>query len=610
MNAAEIKQRLSAQAEAVCRHLLPNGKRTGHEWCAGSVGGEPGGSLKVHLDGPRAGLWADFADGSQKGDLISLWMATRVMAYGPALDEIRQWLGVPINSDDAFHRAKSAKPFRRPDVSGYSALVSGGVAFDYLVRVRKLDPDTLRKYRVAQTSTQQHGPTIVFPCFAPSESKAPDMVKFLAVERGEGGKKMVWSSADSRDHLFGWQSIAADAREVAITEGEIDALTVAGWGFPALSIPRGVKSFDWLEHDFDALERFERILICTDQDTPGHECAETIAARLGRERCFRVCLPSEYKDANEAQMSGMFCGADFIGASTQARTLDPSQLRHAADYRDAVADQFWPRDPRTNGSEPPIPLPWKCRPGELSIWTGFSGHGKSLLLSQFALHDVWQDERTCIASFEIPAPKTLATLVRMALGRMPKNREDTDRAIDWLDGKVWLLDHRGPLHWQKFLPILEYAAKRYGCTRFIVDSLLLCGIGEDDYSGQKEMVGALLALAASTSSHVHLVAHSRKKEDEGRAPGKLDVRGSGSITDMAHNGFTVWRNKAKVEEVTRARESGRPEQIARADAIMDAQLQMWKNREGGDEPFCSLWLHPQGMTFRSNRDTRHTVYVQ
>lgn len=43
--------------------------------------------------------------------------------------------------------------------------------------------------------------------------------------------------------------------------------------------------------------------------------------------------------------------------------------------------------------------------------------------------------------------------------------------------------------------------------------------------------------------HIHLVCHSRKANDETQAPRKMDIRGSGSITDQVDNVFCVWRNK-------------------------------------------------------------------
>jgi twinkle protein len=50
--------------------------------------------------------------------------------------------------------------------------------------------------------------------------------------------------------------------------------------------------------------------------------------------------------------------------------------------------------------------------------------------------------------------------------------------------------------------------------------------------------------------HIHLVAHSRKQKDEMSAPGKMDIKGTGTMTDQVDNVVTVWRNK-KQEEAAR-----------------------------------------------------------
>ena len=49
MNADEVKQELANNAEGVCRLLLPNGHRRANEWHIGSVNGEAGGSMRIHL---------------------------------------------------------------------------------------------------------------------------------------------------------------------------------------------------------------------------------------------------------------------------------------------------------------------------------------------------------------------------------------------------------------------------------------------------------------------------------------------------------------------------------------------------------------------------------
>ena len=59
----ELAAGLAQRAEEVCRRYLPNGVRSGGYWHAGSIAGEKGQSLYVHLTGRRAGRWQDPATG-------------------------------------------------------------------------------------------------------------------------------------------------------------------------------------------------------------------------------------------------------------------------------------------------------------------------------------------------------------------------------------------------------------------------------------------------------------------------------------------------------------------------------------------------------------------
>ena len=60
-----------ANAESICRRVLPGGKVQGHEYVALNPlrADSRAGSLKVNL---RTGRWADFATGDRGGDLTAL----------------------------------------------------------------------------------------------------------------------------------------------------------------------------------------------------------------------------------------------------------------------------------------------------------------------------------------------------------------------------------------------------------------------------------------------------------------------------------------------------------------------------------------------------------
>jgi hypothetical protein len=46
---------LADRIDSLCAELLPAGTREGHEWRIGSVAGERGRSMAVHLSGPKPG---------------------------------------------------------------------------------------------------------------------------------------------------------------------------------------------------------------------------------------------------------------------------------------------------------------------------------------------------------------------------------------------------------------------------------------------------------------------------------------------------------------------------------------------------------------------------
>lgn len=82
----ELARLLAGRSDELATYLLPAGHREGAEWRCGSVRGEAGNSLGVHLIGPKAGIWCDFSTG-QKGD---------------ALDFVRQVLGLDMASTIAW----------------------------------------------------------------------------------------------------------------------------------------------------------------------------------------------------------------------------------------------------------------------------------------------------------------------------------------------------------------------------------------------------------------------------------------------------------------------------------------------------------------------------
>ena len=229
---------------------------------------------------------------------------------------------------------------------------------------------------------------------------------------------------------------------------------------------------------------------------------------------------------------------------------EEANVRPASSWLEEVIEAF-KAPPEVTGAA----FPWaktmpivRIRRGELSIWPGMSGHGKSILSGQVMLGLMAQGERVCIASMEMKPAETMQRMCRQAMGCHTPLVRDIRDFHRWTDGKLWLYDQRNSVTPDRILAVARYAHEKLHVTHFVIDNLMTCGIPEDGegwQSRQKQFVLDLSCHAHDTRQAVHLLAHVRKQQDESRPPSKFDVRGSASITDLADNVFTVWRNKPK-----------------------------------------------------------------
>jgi twinkle protein len=578
MRATEIAQRLSAQVDGVVRLLLPNGKRVGQEWRAGSAGGEAGQSLGVHLTGDKAGVWSDFSTG-ESGDLVGLWMASKKLCLRDACKEAMDYLGIREDRLDP-----PTKRYSRPARDGVKRLAQEHLA--WLTDERRINLETIEAYRLATRDGW-----LMFPYLRDGELIAAKYRKL---------PKSFRQDADCEPCLFGWQAIADDARSVIICEGELDALAWHTYGFPALSVPMGGgggAKQGWIASEFDRLAVYDTIYLSLDSDGPGQQAEREIADRLGRERCRVVRLL--HKDANDCLMQGV-APFEMAACLRDARTLDPSELKPATDFEDAIWAEF-------NRVDDGLCLPWKkthslvlLREGETSIWAGVNGHGKSAVISQVVGDMATHDIRCCVASMEFRTPVWLMRMARQIAGN-PNPTETYIRSIvRALKGQLWAFDVAGSAKAQRILEVFRYARRRYDIELFVIDNLTKCGFDDDDYAGQKRFVEELSDFARLESTHVAIIAHMRKGEGEDRPAGKMAVKGSGGITDMADTVIEVWRNKPLERALETFERDGVPvpERIGTASTY----LNVLKQRATGNEPSIALWFDKSTTQFLAAPD--------
>lgn len=578
-----IKKMLADRAQSVAEMLLPGGRKEASEWRAGSTAGEKGQSLGVHLTGPKAGVWSDFSTG-ESGDLLDLWVAVKGGTLSQAIEAARTWLGVSRPSP----YREPARAYQRPPLPVCRPIQ--GRPLDYLTEERNIPGHILANYKVASRDNE-----IVFPFLLPDKTLA--MAKTRTAENGAAPKP---TAADCEPILFGWQAIPDSAREIVITEGEIDALSWAAYGYPAASVPfgggKGAKQSKWIESDYERMERFEKIYISTDMDKPGEEAAEEIAARLGRHRCYRVSLPR--KDANQCLVEGL-SKADMDAVIAAASNLDPEGLKRASDYTDKVIHLFWPAHEQPEG----YGLPYGrlinkllFRPAEMTLWSGAAGSGKSQLISDCIPHWIKQGSRICLASLEMQGAQTLR--------RMCKQVGDVDRPtapfieaiLAYLDTGLLLYERVGKASVQALLEVFDYARAKYGCDQFVVDSLMRLGIAGDDYTGQEKAVFSLVDWTIQHNVHLHLVAHARKGLAGAGAPETEDIKGAMEIGANAFNILTVWRNRKHEEAIANAKTDEERKALEEQSGVT---LNVAKQRNGDFEGKTGLWFDQETYRYES-----------
>lgn len=95
-DAKELKARLLERLPEALAWLFPNGKIRGRQFVIGDLQGNPGKSLVVELEGPKAGMWIDFATG-ESGDIFDLWAASHGLdshrQFPDLVRKIARWLG-------------------------------------------------------------------------------------------------------------------------------------------------------------------------------------------------------------------------------------------------------------------------------------------------------------------------------------------------------------------------------------------------------------------------------------------------------------------------------------------------------------------------------------
>ena len=234
---------------------------------------------------------------------------------------------------------------------------------------------------------------------------------------------------------------------------------------------------------------------------------------------------------------------------------------------------------------------FRVRSGEVSLVTGYSGHGKSAWLNYVMLH-LLQQQKSMIASFEMLPKQTLGRMCQQTGEAIP-NDEYIESFINKLEKRLFMYDTEGETTTaKKVQEVIYYCAEKLDVKLMVIDSLMKCGIPSEDYAGQKRFVDDLCVSARDLGIHIFLVAHSRKTASEDDGSSKFDVSGSSDITNLVDNVLSVHRNKKREREMA---EGGIDEKIM---SQAPCSVFLLKQRHGqGTESKWGLGYKPETLEY-------------
>jgi twinkle protein len=279
------------------------------------------------------------------------------------------------------------------------------------------------------------------------------------------------------------------------------------------------------------------------------------------------------------------------------------RVKSAPEYLDALKKRITQRESFGAKAGFACDNNFRFRPYELTIWTGYKGHGKSALLSQTLLKFIQSGQKVFVCSPEFPPVELLYRFLVQILASDTPSEEEASLMLDLLEDKLWLYDVQASLKPNDVHALCRWVAENIKPDHIVIDSLMKCGLAPDDYAGQKRLVDNVQTVAHQYPLHVHLVAHARKGNSDEKPARLHDIKGASEIADLAENVVSVWRNKPKEQ----AKSMGDASRNDEPDAMFVVEAQ---RNCGGWVGTTHLNYKPSAMIFyETGRDYRSYVSI-
>jgi len=372
-------------------------------------------------------------------------------------------------------------------------------------------------------------------------------------------KRFKFLKGEKEVGLYGQHLWRDQGKRVVITEGELDALSVAqiqGNKWPVVSLPNGAQGTKRaLQVAFEWLDGFEEIVLMFDNDAAGQNAIEqcaTLRFKAGKLKVAKLPL----KDASEMLMAGR--GSEVVSAIFEAKTYRPDGIIAGVDMWDSLDEQ---------DNVKAIELPFSrlqemtlgCRAGEVWTITAGTGTGKSSLVREMAYHFIQAQETIGLIMLEENIQRTARGLIGLALNcpahaiwsqlTEEQKRQGFDATLG--TGRVFLYDHFGSTDLDSIISKIRYMRVGCDCSVVILDHLSIIVSGTDEGDERRlidNIMTALKSLSMELGIVLIIVSHLKRPQgDKGHEDGMItslaQLRGSAAIGQLSDFVIGAERNQ-------------------------------------------------------------------
>jgi KaiC/GvpD/RAD55 family RecA-like ATPase len=443
-------------------------------------------------------------------------------------------LGSAVDSyyDQDFRRFKQIR-MKKPE--------SKDPAIRYMAS-RGISEAVTREYGI--TVQKDHDNILVFPFM--DETGTIQFVKYRKTDFDkEKDKNKEWCEANCKPILFGMYQCDLNNKQLVLTEGQIDSLSVTEAGIKnAVSVPTGARGFTWVPYCWDWLQKFDTLIVFGDYEKGHITLLEDMRNRFHgqvkhvREEDYQGC-----KDANELLQNH---GKDAVKkAVEQAESVKNKKLKYAVTIKRVDLNGL---ERMFSGIPKLDTMLGGFYMGQTILLSGERGKGKSTLASQFATKAISQGYGVMFYSGELIDWYWKAWIDFQVAGKNYINTRETDYgpqySIDasviplmenWYGDKLVLYDNNEVSEDddEGLLDTVKDAIIQYDCRVIFLDNLMTAieDDGKSDlYRQQSNWVKKLVAMGKKFNVLIFLIAHPRK--GNGLEFSNDSVAGSSNITNL------------------------------------------------------------------------------